>query len=201
MEKENPSLLRFTKKITSDVLVERAVKKLEDKYGDRQEGLFEGQEQAQGKTDTGRDIKSGAEIPAEKPTGETEAKPVEAFGKKIGETIPVFVVAENGILIKSSRKDYIDTKQRSLFDEGIPDSKLRPDNIPSGDEVLRGRGIPDDRGIVLSATYKPEHGTIPEVKSRPIGTWKSSRSKITHPKMPLWEYRKTTLVYIQPTCL
>jgi hypothetical protein len=73
-----------------------------------------------------------------------------------------YPVTENGVLTKSSRKAYIDTKQRSLFnDEGISNSGLRTENIPTGDEALRGREISDDRRNV---GYRPEYGTLPEVR-------------------------------------
>lgn len=94
----------------------------------------------------------------------------------------MIAVSESGGLIKSSRTAYINAKQRSLFgNEEVPDSGLRTDNIPPGDEILRGRQIPDDRGNVLSA-YRPEYGILPEINSNPIGTWRSSRSAITNPE-------------------
>jgi hypothetical protein len=50
----------------------------------------------------------------------------------------MIAVSESGGLIRSSGTAYINAKQRGLFDEEIPGSELRADNIPAGDEVLRG---------------------------------------------------------------
>jgi len=93
----------------------------------------------------------------------------------------MIAVSESGGLTKLSRKTYSYIKQRGLFDEKILGSELRADNIPYGDEIFRGREIPDVRGNVVSG-YRPEDGTLPEVSSKPIGTWRSSRSAINTPE-------------------
>jgi len=75
----------------------------------------------------------------------------------------MIAVSESGGLTKLSRKTYIDVNQRSLFNEGIPESGRRTDNVPATDEILHGREIPGFRGNVVSK-YRPEYGTLPEVR-------------------------------------
>jgi hypothetical protein len=77
------------------------------------------------------------------------------------------------IYINEQQMGLFGGNQRRLFNEKIPDSGRRIDSANAGDEALRGREISDVRGNVV-LRYRPEYGTLPEVSSKPIGTWKSS---------------------------
>jgi hypothetical protein len=107
--------------------------------------------------------------------------------------LPTYTMSEKGVLTSTPGKDYINEqqgslfgdekpkrkeKQGSLFGATIPGPKLRPDNASPGVDVLRGREIPDGGRNLRRTSYTPDSGTIPEVSSKPIGTWKSSRSSI-----------------------
>ena len=79
IDMDNAALPGFTKdKIDANVLIERAAKKLEDKYADRQQGLFEGQGKTQTKDSSGRSEESGREVSKRAETGAETGKISEA---------------------------------------------------------------------------------------------------------------------------
>jgi len=116
-------------------------------------------------------------LPTRAETGEAPRAGAEQYSAA-NANIPTYTISEKGVLTKTSKKAYIDVNQRSLFDEGIPDSGRRTDNAPTADETAQARRMADVRGRVVSG-YRPESGTLPKISSKPIGTWRSSRSAIT----------------------
>jgi len=103
--------------------------------------------------------------------------------------IPIYKMSENGDLTKAPNNVYINEKQMGLFvrnehqgrlfNEKISNAGKRPKNMPAGTEAPQGREISGVRGDM---GYRPESGTLPEISSKPIGKWESSRSSITSPE-------------------
>lgn len=93
-------------------------------------------------------------------------------GTMIYESVPSYTLTERG-LTRSPRRAY-NKGQEDLFNEDISDTAGRSDRVSTAASPSRGGKVPDSRVL----PYTPESGTLPEVKSEPIGTWKSSRSRI-----------------------
>jgi hypothetical protein len=91
--------------------------------------------------------------------------------------IPVFAITEKGLTRKPRRANN-NNQEVSNEPEVSRTEVVRADNVrAAGQGTNDKRKIPAPGGRVLP--YVPERGTLPAVKSEPIGTWKSSRRKIT----------------------
>lgn len=96
-------------------------------------------------------------------------------GIAVYEHLPVFAVTENGLKRKPRRAN---KEELSNGQEISGTAMVRADDAAAtGQRADYKRKIPAPGGRVLP--YVPERGTLPAVKSEPIGTWKSSRRKIT----------------------
>ncbi|MCX5819737.1 MAG: hypothetical protein NT047_07485 [Deltaproteobacteria bacterium] len=102
-------------------------------------------------------------------------KSAPAQGVAIREPFPVYSVTEKGLTRFSRKVD--NENQGGLFDELPETGAMRAENIPAASpETNGGRKIPAPGGKLLP--YGTRTGTLPSVKSEPIGTWESSRGAI-----------------------
>ena len=130
------------------------------------------------------------DIPQDAPTEkklaaalEKELAPDEGYGESraekgiaVYEHLPVFAITEKGLTRRSRRAN--NNQEVSNGHEVSGTAVVRADNAPAaGQGIDDKRKIPAPGGRVLP--YVPERGTLPAVKSEPIGIWKSSRRKIT----------------------
>lgn len=117
----------------------------------------------------GRELQSGRIFERE---GQGSAK-----GTAIYDQLPVFTITEKG-LTRKPRRASNNNQEVSNEPEISRNEVVRADNVrAAGQGTDDKRKIPAPGGRVLS--YVPERGTLPAVKSEPIGIWKSSRKKIT----------------------
>ena len=113
-----------------------------------------------------------------------ELAPDEAYGESLAEKgnavyehLPVFAITEKG-LTRKPRRASNNNQEVSNGQEVSGTPLVRTDNaLAAGQGTNDKRKIPVPGGRVLP--YVPERGILPSVKSEPIGTWKSSRRKIT----------------------
>lgn len=115
---------------------------------------------------------AAAAAEATPPTGPAEQK------QEVTEPFPVYTVSEKG-LTRAPRRAY-NANQEELFDEVLT-TGTRAGNVRTLDRGGDGgREVSPAGGKILP--YVPGQGTLPTVKSEPIGTWESSRNKITSPE-------------------
>lgn len=96
----------------------------------------------------------------------------------INEPFPVYTVSERGLTRRAPRA--YNANQEELFNEVLA-AGTRAGNVRTQDRGGDGgREVSTAGGKILP--YVPGQGTLPTVKSEPIGTWESSRNKITSPE-------------------
>jgi len=97
-------------------------------------------------------------------------------GTVVYEHLPVFEITEKGLTRRPCKAT--NNKEVSNGQEISRTAVVRADDaLAAGKGSDDKRKIPAPGGRVLP--YVPERGTLPTVKSEPVGTWKSSRRKIT----------------------
>jgi N12 class adenine-specific DNA methylase len=145
---------------------------------DRPYRITEGEVQSEDvPQDAPTEKKLAAALEQELALDETYREPRAEKGISVYEHLPVFAITEKG-LTRKPRRALNNNQEVSNGQKVSGTAVVRADNAPAaGQGTDDKRKIPAPGGRVLP--YVPERGTLPTVKSEPIGTWKSSRRKIT----------------------